>query len=91
MTTNALQAIKNESNKSLPLLYLKAIDIIEVHAIRKGNIKNRIIPYPQVYHTLSTMFHLSKYDSRTVLYELECAGLLKNVPYHGIRILRKNV
>lgn len=75
-------------SEPLPLLYLKAIDIIEKHAIRKGIIKNRIVPFPQIHHTLSTMFHLSKQDSKKVLYELKEAGLLEIVPYHGIRLLK---
>jgi len=88
MTNIAPQALKSEANKPLPLLSRKAINTIEKHAVRNGVIKNGIIPFPQVYHTLSTMFHLSKDDSVGVVEELKEAGLLEVVPYHGIRIVK---
>lgn len=91
MINIAPKALKSESNNPLPLLYRKAINTIEKHAVKKGVIKNGIIPFPQINHTLSTMFHLSKDDSVKVLDELKEAGVLEDVPYHGIKIVRKIV
>lgn len=71
----------------LPLLYRKALDFIVRHAERKGVVKNGIVPYPEIYHPLSTMMHLGKDDAVEVFEELRGAGLVEVVPFHGIRLV----
>lgn len=72
--------------ESLPVLYQKALYFIQSHAERKGYKKNGIIPFPEIYQTLTTMLHLGKEDAIKVFDELKEAGLLEIVPFHGIRI-----
>lgn len=88
MVNIILPANKNEPDKPLPCLYRKAVFFIEAHAKRKGVIKNGIVPYPDAYHTLSTMFHLGKDEAIELFEELKGIGILEVVPFHGIRIIK---
>ncbi len=82
----ARATLKSESDKSLPCLYRKALYFIETHSNRKGVIKNGIIPFPEVYHILSSMLHLGKEEALEVFEELKETGWVEVVPFHGIRI-----
>lgn len=48
---------------------------------------NKIIKYPEVFHVLSS-YKIKKDDGYIILFDLEKRGLIKNVPYHGIRLGR---
>ena len=49
---------------------------------------NQIIPFPELFSIFS-WYHINKDEARRVLYDLEKKGVLKIVPFHGIRLLRQ--
>ncbi len=86
MTLYDLSTHKGEC-KPIPVLYRKALYFIKVHAKRRGELKDNIIPYSSVYHTLASMMHLGKDEAVEVFEEMKGAGYLEICPYKGIRIV----
>ena len=81
-----LQAQKGKGCPSI--VHKKAVKILNRC---KDKTPSGIIRFPDVYHTLSWMFHLNKRESRKFIKELENYGFIKIVPFNGIRILREEV
>ena len=54
--------------------------------ILKINCRKRIIPFPLVFYRLGTIFHFDKNNSKIILKILERRGLIKIIPFKGIRL-----
>ncbi len=80
------QAHKGEGCPSV--VHKKAVKILNRC---KDKTPSGIIRFPEVYHTLSWMLHLNKREARRFIKELENYGLVKVIPFNGIRILREEV
>jgi hypothetical protein len=48
----------------------------------------KIIRYPEIFSIFS-WYHIKKQEARRALIELEKEGKIKNVPFHGVRVVRK--
>lgn len=68
-----------------PVPYRKALALLRLHANGKG----RYIPLPECKRVLSHLFHLTKEEAYNFLDEMEQLGLVEQVPYHGIKIKRR--
>lgn len=52
----------------------------------KDNTNNEIIPFPKVFEKLCRNFSLSKKQCWEVLFLLRDVGIIKIVPFHGIKL-----
>jgi len=62
---------------------------IVLREILKINCKKRIIPFPLVFYRLGTIFHFDKNNSKIILKILERRGLIKIIPFKGIRLMEQ--
>ena len=49
--------------------------------------KNTIIPFPKIYKKICPLLKKSKNEARLILCELEERGVLKIIPFHGVKVL----
>jgi len=67
------------------VLHAKIINVLNEKTMKR----NSIIPFPEVNRVLSWMFHCGKEDRQILISELECLGFVEVVPFHGLKILRR--
>lgn len=66
-----------------PVAYSKAVTLLKKHGRKTGS---GTIPYAECCRILSWLFHLNREETFIFLGELEEFGLVRQVPYHGIKI-----
>lgn len=82
--STSLIAHKGEREGQVGIVYRKALEKLSSQPKTSGG----IVRFSHVYFTLSWLFHLKKGEARRFLKEMEGAGLIKIVSYHGIMITR---
>ena len=75
--------LRAQKGESISIVHQKAIKTLQRS---KNKTVSGIIRFPEVYRTLSWLFHLNKREAREFLKELRRAGLIEVVPFNGIRI-----
>ena len=56
---------------------------------RKTLKRHDLIQFPQANSVLESMYHFDKEAIHQIIWDLEQKGLIKVVPYEGIKILRE--
>ena len=67
---------------------MKSINFYEIilKEILKIKCKKAIIPFPLIYYRLGTIFHFNKRTSKIILKILEEKGLIKIIPFKGVKV-----
>ncbi len=65
------------------VVYIKAVTLLEKHAIKSGN---GLISFPECRRVLSWLYHLDKEEAFVFLGELEAQGMCRIIPYRGVKI-----
>lgn len=69
-----------------PVAYSKAVSLLQKHGKKTGS---GTIPYAECCRVLGWLYHLDRGETFIFLGELEELGLVRQVPYHGIKINSK--
>lgn len=80
-----LIAHKDQGHESGPpsIAHKKALQLIGSHATPS---RSGIIGFKDVFKVLGWLYHLTRNESKTLIKEMEAAGLVEFVPFHGVRI-----
>lgn len=70
--------------KPKKVMYKKAIRLFEKKIIDS---EKKVLRFPEVYHTLSWLFHLKRSEAFAFLKELQDEGYIRIVPFHGIELM----
>ena len=81
-----LRAYKSKGYEGCPsVVHKKAISTLKRRKC-KNKPPSEVIRLPDVFHTLSWLFHLNKREAWVFIKELERYGLIQLIPYQGVRI-----